>query len=50
MGNHSCSGKAMSITQPECVCVALGMQHAMHTHHIVICGLTHSTVYFHIIS
>jgi hypothetical protein len=50
MCNHSCSGKAMSIAQPECVSVALGMQHAMCMHHIVICGLSHSTIFFHIIS
>ena len=50
MCNHSCSGKAMSIAQPECVFVALGMQHAMSTHHVVICGLPRSTIYFHIIS
>ena len=33
----------MRITQPVCVCVcvfvALGIQHAMHMHHIVVCGI-----------
>jgi len=50
MCNHSCSGKTMSITQPECVSVALGMQYAMRMLHIVICSLPCSTIYFHIIS
>jgi len=30
--------------------VALGIQHAMIMHHIVICGLPVSTIFFHIIS
>jgi len=38
----------MTITQGECVFVALGIQHAMR--HIVICGLPRSTKFFHIIS
>jgi hypothetical protein len=51
--NHSCSGKAMSITQTVCVCVcvfvALGIQHAMRKRHIVY-GLPLSTILLHIIS
>jgi hypothetical protein len=37
--NQCCSGKAINITQPECVFVALGVQHAMCVRQIVMCGL-----------
>jgi len=33
-----------------CAFVALGIQHAMRVHHTVICGLPHSTVFFHVFS
>jgi len=50
--NHSCSEQAISITYSECVCVlvALGIQHAMRMRYTVICGLSGSAVFFHIIS
>ena len=48
--NLPCSEKAMSITYYECVSVALVIQHAMCTPHIVICGLPVSTISIHIIS
>jgi len=48
--NRCCSGKAISITYSECVFLALGIQHAMHMHHIVICGLSGYATFFHIIS
>jgi len=34
----------------ECVFVALGIQDEMRMRHIGICGLPHSTVFFHTIS
>jgi hypothetical protein len=43
-------GKAICITYSECLFVALSIQHAMRTRHIVICGLPPSTIIFHIIS
>jgi hypothetical protein len=48
--NHCYSGKEMSITQIVCVLVALGIQQAMLTRHIVICALPGSTKFFHIVS
>jgi hypothetical protein len=48
--NYCSSRKAVSITQCECVFVALGIQHAMRVRHIVICDLPHATIFFHIIS
>jgi len=42
--------KVRSITKSVCVFVALGIQHKLHMHHTVTCGLPSSTVFFHIIS
>jgi hypothetical protein len=47
--NHCYSG-AISITSSKSVFVALGIQHAMCTLHTVICNLSGSTIFFHIIS
>ena len=44
--NHCCRWKAISITYSECVFVALGIQRAKRTRHIIICGLRGSTVFF----
>jgi len=48
--NHCCSGKAICITHPKCVFVALGVQRDMRMRRISIRGLPRSTIFFHVIS
>jgi hypothetical protein len=48
--NHCCSEKVISIKYYECEFVALGIQYAMGMCHTVICSLSSSTIFFHIIS
>jgi len=37
------------VTYSECVFVTLGTQHVRCMRHIVICGLSGSTIFFHVI-
>jgi hypothetical protein len=48
--NHGCRGKTIILTYSECMFVALGIQHTMRMLHTVICNLSGSTIFFHIIS
>ena len=48
--NNFYSWEAISITHSECVFVALVFQHAMSICYTVICGLSGSTSFFHVIS
>ena len=47
--NHCCSGKSIIITYSECAFVALGFQYAMRMRHIVVCWVSGSKIFFHII-
>jgi len=48
--NPRCSGKTIVITYYECVFLTLGTQREMRMRHIVICGLSDSTMFCHITS
>jgi hypothetical protein len=47
--NHYGGGKAMSVTQPECVSGALVIHHAKRMRHFVFCALSSSTIFFHVV-
>ena len=46
---HCCCGKAISNIYYECVFVALHIQHAMRKHHVVICDLSGSPIFYNVI-
>ena len=48
--NHCCSGKAISIVHCESVFVALGTQREMCMGYFVICCLSGSTTFFHLVN
>ena len=48
--NRSCRGKDVTFTYYESMSVAVVIQHAMRMRRIVICGLSGSTIFVHIIS
>jgi len=48
--NHCCCGKTGSITYSEFVFVDFVFQCAMCMHHNVICGVSDSTIFIHVIS
>jgi hypothetical protein len=47
--NHSSRGEAIINTYSECVSVALGIEHEMRMHHIIIRELSGSRICYHII-
>jgi hypothetical protein len=48
--NHCCGRKGVIITYSESVSVTLSIQYTMRMCHIVIRGLSGSTIFFHTIS
>ena len=49
--NHCCCGSSIRITYPECVCNLSYPAHNVHAlYYTVICGLSDSTTFLHIIS
>jgi hypothetical protein len=48
--NHCCSGKSISVIYSQCMFLALGIQDAIRVRHIVICVLSGTKIFFHIIS
>jgi len=47
--NQCCNRKAINITYSDYVFIALGTENEVHMHQIVICGLSGSAAFFHII-
>jgi hypothetical protein len=49
--NHFCRGKTINITHSACVSIALVIQQTMRMRRIIIiCGLSKSTMFLHVIS
>ena len=48
--NYCCFGKAIRITNAKCVFVDIGIQDSIHMRHVVICGLSDSTIFLYIVS
>ena len=46
--DRCCSGKELNCKHYESVFVALGIEYVVFMHHIVICGLPGSTIFFNI--
>jgi hypothetical protein len=48
--NHGCRGKVIRVTYSECVCSLSYLAFNAHAPYYVICGLSGSNIFFHIIS
>jgi hypothetical protein len=44
--NHCCSGKAISISHSKCVFVALGIQHAMRMHRVILSSVVGPALHY----